>query len=576
MEAKISAPVILSTSATTPLSVSVAGNVEGIVSQRTALTSYASPFGLPEEAFLSIFNRENIENEFATLFPDCKLPSFFLQVAAISGKKAMFEAIDSAKLIDGGKLEPADFRLVLSSTKGEVDALPDKAITLYESAQSLADILGLTKNPLIVSNACVSGVSAIGLAADLITSGEETYPLLIVGADILSAFIVSGFQSFKALSEERCRPYDAERKGLNLGEASAAMVIAPSEILDRQSIAGKWIITGVSNHNDANHISGPSRTAEGSLRVLSDLQSEGSCLPDVISTHGTATLYNDEMESIAISRAELTDIPVSSLKGTFGHTLGAAGILESVLTLKALEQETILPTSGFSSQGTSHHLNLSPEPRRVENPRSFWKIMSGFGGSNAGVAFERIADIDTRLGNPKGYSFAYKVVAEAEIRDSADNRNVNELYKKVFKSPYPKFHKMDSVCKSALLAVEKLDLPASSEPNENIDIIAFTATGCLETDLKYTSTLQPDNFFPSPAIFVYTLPNILCGETAIRHKIMGESSLYAVKDESDPDMESITRVWAAKNPGRKLIRIFADAVSPEKFRAKAQLIANNL
>ena len=137
--------------------------------------------------------------------------------------------------------------------------------------------------------------------------------------------------------------------------------------------------------NDANHISGPSRTGEGSYRalraVLGDIDSEQIA---VVNAHGTATLYNDEMESIAINRAGLASVPVNGLKGYYGHTMGAAGILETILSMQAIDDNIILATKGYDTIGVTYPLNVSNQ-HQTTNKRVFIKLLSGFGGCNAAL-----------------------------------------------------------------------------------------------------------------------------------------------------------------------------------------------
>ena len=186
--------------------------------------------------------------------------------------------------------------------------------------------------------------------------------------------MVTGFQSLKALSPEACKPFDASRVGLNLGEAAAAIVLKADE--------GDWELVAGAIRNDANHISGPSRTGEGSYNALR------AVLPFVekkdlafVNVHGTATVYNDEMESIALGRAGLTDVPVNALKGYFGHTMGAAGLLESILSMKALEAGIVPATRGFSQLGVSVPVRVSDKEQSAIG-NSFIKLLSGFGGVN--------------------------------------------------------------------------------------------------------------------------------------------------------------------------------------------------
>ena len=107
-----------------------------------------------------------------------------------------------------------------------------------------------------------------------------------------------------------------------------------------------------------------------------------------VNVHGTSTAYNDEMESIALHRANLDNVPINGLKGYYGHTLGAAGIIETILSMKAIENGVILPTKGFGTIGTSYNVNISNQVRKTDKS-AFVKILSGFGGSNAGISYQK-------------------------------------------------------------------------------------------------------------------------------------------------------------------------------------------
>ncbi|MDE7473872.1 MAG: beta-ketoacyl synthase [Muribaculaceae bacterium] len=282
---------------------------------------------------------------------------------------------------------------ILSSTKGNINLLdnvksgcdiPRDRISLPAMATFIARHFGNLRQPVVVSNACISGLSALILAKRLLdTHACDT--AVVIGADELTRFTVSGFQSFKALSPNLCRPFDKDRQGLNLGEAAATMILRHCE----QPTNGQWYIESGSVHNDANHISGPSRVGEGSFRALAAVTA-GIKSSDiaVINTHGTATLYNDEMESIAIDRAGLGSVNINAFKGYLGHTLGAAGILESILSMMSIDNQTLLPTMGFSSSGVSRPINVVSEKRHTD-ATIFIKLLSGFGGCNAAARFRK-------------------------------------------------------------------------------------------------------------------------------------------------------------------------------------------
>lgn len=279
--------------------------------------------------------------------------------------------------------------VVLSSTKGNINLLhnpafdgkfPDDRVYLSAMATQIQKHFHLKEPILIVSNACISGSLAISMAHQALQSRYKR--AIVIGADEISKFIVSGFNSFHALSDKICRPFDKNRNGLNLGEAVASVYLSLS---DSSAIAkvGNW-----GTYNDANHISGPSRTGEGlflSIKRALSLQRE---LPDFISAHGTATPYNDEMESIAMARNQLSGIPTHSLKAYFGHTLGASGLLETIMCVHSLVNNQLIPSLGFEEQGTSERINMIESA--VKTPlESFLKLASGFGGCNIAAYFEK-------------------------------------------------------------------------------------------------------------------------------------------------------------------------------------------
>ena len=289
---------------------------------------------------------------------------------------------------------PAERTLfILSTTKGNIsvvdDGKPDHLrLSLHATAEFLARKMGLGDH-LVVSNACISGVMALIVAKRFLQAGKYDHAL-VVGADTLSRFVISGFQSLQALSSERCRPFDAERKGINLGEAAAAMLLTVKpEALGIKPVI-RMLGSGLSN--DANHISGPSRTGEElayAIRQALKQSSVSAAEVDFISAHGTATLYNDEMEAKAFDLAGLSNTPLNSLKAYYGHTLGAAGIVETVVGMHSLEQGVAIPTLGFSTPGVSKPVNVISEisTRRLN---TFLKTASGFGGCNAAMVLQKV------------------------------------------------------------------------------------------------------------------------------------------------------------------------------------------
>lgn len=278
-------------------------------------------------------------------------------------------------------VDPDSTVLILSATKGNIEWLGQTAeqrLLLPASAAIIAQSLGLRLKPVVVSQACVSGVAALQYGLRTLQAGR-CRNAVIIGCDRFSRFVLSGFQALQAVADEPCRPFDAARKGISLGEAVATIVLSvePDAALAR--------LAAGATSNDANHISGPSRTGEELFFAINRAMHEAGIAAaqvDMISAHGTGTLYNDEMEAKAFGLSGLLHSPVHSFKGYLGHTLGAAGVLESAIAIEAMHRGQLVPSAGFETLGVSQPLNITKQmqPARLNY---VLKTASGFGGSNA-------------------------------------------------------------------------------------------------------------------------------------------------------------------------------------------------
>jgi len=281
--------------------------------------------------------------------------------------------------------------LIISTTKGNIDLLEKNEFSsdrlyLWKMAQVIADFFGFIQKPLVVSNACISGALAIKTADDFIGIGKFSN-VIVAGGDLVSEFVLSGFNSFQAISSEPCRPFSNDRKGVSLGEAAAAVLIGPDKSNTTKKVAYIDAVTA----NDANHISGPSRTGEGLyqsiFRLLQRNQIDGSHI-DYLSAHGTATIYNDEMEATAFHRTGLESVPVNSYKGYFGHTLGTSALIESILTKHSLLNSELFVSHNFTESGVSKNLNVIQENQKKELKLAL-KTASGFGGCNLAMLLKK-------------------------------------------------------------------------------------------------------------------------------------------------------------------------------------------
>ncbi len=295
-------------------------------------------------------------------------------------------------LVDNHKVTPKT-GLLLSTTKGNIEqlAIPKNPISralLSNLSRKIADYFGFLTEPIVVSNACVSGLLAISVAKRMLQT-EMYDDFYIVAGDIVSDFVLSGFNSFQALSDEPCRPYDEARKGVTLGESAAAAYISTQINSNAKS---NIAVIGDGAINDANHISGPSRTGEGLYQSIESAFKEAGISKqklNYISAHGTATAYNDEMESIAFSRSAINKVPLNSLKGYFGHTLGASGLLEAIIAIECAKRNILLASKGYKNKGVSKDIQVITKNKN-QPIHYFLKTASGFGGCNTAVLFEKI------------------------------------------------------------------------------------------------------------------------------------------------------------------------------------------
>ena len=276
--------------------------------------------------------------------------------------------------------------VIISTTKADIQENINAPI--INSVEEIQKEFKLKHQPLVISNACISGVLAMNTANNYIKAGIYQHAF-VIGADVISDFVLFGFQSLYAISDERCQPFDKNRKGISLGEGAGGVLMSSDKSAFNQECFE--FVEGTSS-NDANHISGPSRTGEGLYRTVNnsiELAGINSTEIDFISAHGTGTNYNDEMESIAFDRLGMNNIPLNSLKGYFGHTLGAAGLIENAICLQSLRNNLLIKSLGYEESGTSGNINVLSENLKKE-VTTILKTASGFGGCNASAIIRKI------------------------------------------------------------------------------------------------------------------------------------------------------------------------------------------
>jgi 3-oxoacyl-[acyl-carrier-protein] synthase-1 len=351
-----------------------------------------------EKSGIKKYKRENNEAYFSSKVDQEKVNSEFKKIGDIelytTLEKMMILSVNSILSSSNYKITKRT-GLIIATTKGNIDALsPDskfyknpKRSYLYELGNQINDFFDFINEAIVISNACISGILAVAVAQRFINDGVYD-EVIIVSGDLVSEFILSGFTSFQAISNEPCKPFSKKRKGITIGEAVASVLVSSTK--KKNSIQ----VLGTGSCNDANHISGPSRTGEGLVMSVKSALNEAKIKTheiDYISAHGTATHFNDEMEAVAFSRLKMLDTPINSLKGFYGHTLGASGLLETIVGIKSLKKNTLIASLGFDELGVSEHINVIKKTEKKEL-NIFLKTASGFGGCNTAVIFKKVID----------------------------------------------------------------------------------------------------------------------------------------------------------------------------------------
>lgn len=439
-------------------------------------------------------------------------------------------------LLEGHSAEWVEF-------DGETGVVAGSALLLGTMARRIACRFGINADDtFVVSNACISGITAVAVARRLILS-RRYKEMVVVGVDTQNRFITSGFASFKSLSDDVCRPYDESRCGLNLGEACGAM------LLTKEGVG--VCISGAALTDDANHISGPSRTGDGLYFAMRKAMAEaGADNVDMLQMHGTATAYNDEMESKACSLAGLQNVPVQSLKPYFGHTMGASGVIETIIAAEELRNQIFVGTPGFEKLGVPMPLNISRSNVELPSgkPLRALKTASGFGGTNAALLLEYHPQDALSCESPVKVNadVLRTVLVESSrilLNDkevySSESDDFQDFIRSAFKTvcaPNMKFYKMDSLSKLGYVASEVL-LDGIEYGEEDCGLILSGVYGSLDTDIRHQQIIDTEtDASASPAVFVYTLPNVVEGEISIRHHIKGENTWFWSDDRTLSDV----------------------------------------
>ncbi len=366
---------IIDTAFISPLGLNSEDNFQALLNEKSSIRLINDSSFFPTPILSSVLDNTIINQWKKELQTETRFDTLLIKCAETLKQKSTIDFQNKKTLF------------ILSTTKGNIELLDQnddsKKLFLSYSAKLLQSFFNNPNEVIIVSNACISGVSAAIIAKRLLDFDDYEH-IVIFGCDVVTKFVLSGFQSFKAISKKGCRPFDIHRDGVVLGEACGAIIFS-------KKIKSNIKFLGGAISNDANHISGPSKTGE-ELAYCINYALQNATISheqiDFIMAHGTATPYNDEMESKAIALNKINKAPLVSIKGNYGHTLGASGVIEIITATECMKHEYLFPTYGFKEKGVSGDIFINSQ-HQSKKIKYTLKTTSGFGGCNAAVVMAK-------------------------------------------------------------------------------------------------------------------------------------------------------------------------------------------
>lgn len=383
--------------AVSPLGCGVPAFWQGLLNGRDAL--------LPIRAF----DTAGMSNTLACEVPDFAASGDGLDRIHDYALTAAREALDEAHL-DLERLDRTRIAVIAATTLGGMllgeaylrrdDATAFDARRLLhmpytDTAARLARALGVRGPVISPSIACASGTHAVGLARELIQRGHAD-ACIVGGAETLCHFVVSGFNSLRATTASAVRPFDARRDGLALGEGAAMLVVESAEHAGARGAVAEIEVAGCGLSSDAVHMTAPARDGGGATRAMRAALRDADVAAadiDFVSAHGTGTVYNDAMEMAALRAVfgeARADLPVNSIKGAIGHTLGAAGSFEAIMCARILREGRIPPTAGCEEFDPACGFDIVHGAARRHEVRTALSTSSAFAGNNAAIVLRRV------------------------------------------------------------------------------------------------------------------------------------------------------------------------------------------
>lgn len=458
------------------------------------------------------------------------------------------------ELFAGAGPVPADAAVYVATTVGEIDGLEAEILSgaapcdesrISQLPQRVAAALGLSGGPVqAVSSACASSTAALALAASAIRRGEAACAL-VVGCDLVSEFVLSGFAALMAVDPDGAKPFDAGRRGVTLGSAAAFALLMSRERAEREGRPRLGVLGGWGMTCDANHLTGPSRDGAPLATAARAALEMARCAPEdiaAICAHGTGTVYNDQMELLAFRQvfAERA-LPTFSVKGGMGHTLGAAGLAEALLSLEFLRRGQLPPTVGLR--------RVSPEAKGwvtetvcpVSPAGAVLTTNSGFGGVNAALVLS-LAPFRQEEGAASQESAELRVIGEGSFAAAAGEPPASGAFAlprnsgRFSAETRWAFHAVAHALDAAGLAPDGSGSLRARNGTARVraGVVACDRDGSGKANRAYFSDYAGSGrVLGRGQLFVYTLPTSVAAECAIACRLTGPLLYVAQPDGGD-------------------------------------------
>ena len=391
------------------------------------------------------------------------------------------------------------------------------------STEHIARHFGIFSESTTISTACSSAANALILGANLLKAGEADI-VVAGGTEALTRFHLNGFNSLMILDHDRCRPFDAERAGLNLGEGAAFVVMETEETARQRGAEIHAWLTGYGNACDAFHQTASSDNGEGAWLAMTEALTMARLKPsdiDYVNAHGTGTPNNDTSESVALQRVYGQQMPpVSSTKSLTGHTTSASGSIETVICLLAMRHGFIPANVGWQ-----HPMEGGIVPSMGETNCVLHHVMCnsfGFGGNDSSLVLSKEQPVGKPTGTVTG---EVKELARVEISSEEQLAAIRDYVKPL------EARRMGKIMKSSLLSsLQALQQAGIEVPDA---IITATALGCLENSEALLNQLKEEGeVMLKPTHFMQSTHNTIGSNIAIRLKCHGYNTTYTHGQQS--------------------------------------------